>query len=151
MNSPQAWPAPAVGETELSNPTEAYHRQCHPRFMLNGWPTTQMYEGISSDPHRVSGARGSVTTPTGAYTYYTQTLGNKSAGTWTVTVADVAKAGSRLIDDTKSATAPNPCPPGHTFLDLRPPLSKTERKRVRNVLHILARQTYPAPQGSLDI
>lgn len=143
------------GEVALENLDEFYFRQCHPNFIINGIPSTQIFGDFPSDDGKLSGNRGESTTPAQAFAFHTETLGNKSAGTWGVTVAEVVAAQSRVVDDTEAPTVrpPDPVPPGHSYVDMRH-LTSRERKRLRSQLHRVAvdrGRVFPDETGLLDI
>lgn len=139
-------------EVELLDAEERYFRQCHPTFIEDGLPSAMMFKDFPRDQGKLSGARSGKTTEDQAYYFHTRSLQFKSAGTWGVTVEEVQGSGSRVVDDSGSTIGPAPCPPGHSYIDMRA-LSKTARKRLRNRLIIAARRRgrlYPKHQVELD-
>ncbi|MBL3698997.1 hypothetical protein [Leucobacter luti] len=145
----------AVGEVRLDDANEYYFRQCHPSFLDQGIPTTQIFGDFPSDNGRISGNRGKTTDPRSAYKFHTETLDNDSAGVWAVTVGEVEQVESRVVDDTgaPSVRPPDPVPPGHSYVDMQH-LSKQERRRLRKSLRDAAverRRVYPDETGTLDM
>lgn len=126
-------------EVELLDVDEQYFRQCHPSFIEDGLPSTMMFRDFPRDQGKLSGSRSSKTTEDQAYYFHTTSLELESAGTWAVSVEEVQGSGSRVVDDSDSAIGPDPCPPGHSYIDMRP-LSKGDRKRLRNRLIIETRR-----------
>lgn len=129
----------ADGEVLIVDKDEYYFRQCHPQFLTDGVPSTQMFGDFAQDAGKLSGNRSTVALPKQAFDFHTETLGNKSAGTWAVTVGEVTKVSSRVVDDTNAPTVrpPDPVPPGHSYVDMRHLTSK-ERRRLRGELRIAA-------------
>lgn len=144
-------PALQQGEVELTDPDELYQRQCHPSFMKDGLPTSQLFNDFPKDKGKLSGTRDSVVHAAQSYMNH-QAQGLPTEGTWAVSVAEVTDNGSRVVDDVQSADAPDPCPTGHAYLDYRL-VHKPGKKRFRNALIIKARQRgrlYPQP-GSTQL
>lgn len=144
----------ADGEVPLDDKEEFYFRQCHPDFVTNGVPTSQMFGDFPRDAGKLSGARSQITTPKASFDFHTSDLANASSGTWAVTVAEVMKASSRVVDDTEapSVRPPDPVPPGHAYIDMRH-LKPRERKRLRGELRIAAvnrGRVHPDETGLLD-
>lgn len=133
------------GEVELVDTEELYHRQCHPGFLEDdGEPSSQLFRDSKKDEGKLSGTRDRSVSAAQSYTNHVQ-FGFHSAGTWSVTVAEVREAESRVVDDTAALSAPEPCPDGHCYIDLRH-LSSKGKKRLRNILKIRARvrgRTHP--------
>lgn len=106
-------------EVLADNPTEWFFRQVHPTFESEGMIDV---EAFTDSAHRqLSGARSSKQTARGAYEEWVARPGRLSAGTWGVTVAQVQRAGGRIIDD---SACPLPegverWPTGHAYLDQR--------------------------------
>jgi hypothetical protein len=129
----------ADGEVLITDKDEYYFRQCHPQFLTDGVPSTQMFGDFAQDGGKLSGNRSTAALPKQAFDFHTETLGNKSAGTWAVSVGEVTKVSSRVVDDTNAPTVrpPDPVPPGHSYVDMRHLTSK-ERRRLRGELRIAA-------------
>ncbi len=145
----------AEGEVMLDDESEFYFRQCHPDFLTDGVPTSQMFGDFPRDAGKLSGARGDVTTPKDAFDFHTTELSKASGGTWAVTVAEVAKVSSRVVDDTEAPDVrpPEPVPPGHSYIDMRH-LTARERKRLRGELRIAAvnrGRVHPDETNKLDL
>ena len=74
--------------TPLSDDEELLFRQVHPSFVRDGRPSSQAFRPTAKDEGKLSVARGSLTTPAGAFEVHTTGLGLPSAGTWAVTVGE---------------------------------------------------------------
>lgn len=145
----------AEGEVVLDDDSEFYFRQCHPDFVADGVPTSQMFGDLPRDAGKLSGARGAATTPKAAFDFRTTELSNASGGTWAVTVAEIVKVSSRVVDDTEAPAVrpPDPVPPGHSYIDMRH-LTPRERKRLRGELRIAAvnrGRVHPDETNRLDL
>ena len=127
------------GEVPITDLDEYYFRQCHPQFLTDGVPSTQMFGDFAQDDGKLSGNRSTAALPKQAFDFHTETLGNKSAGTWAVTVGEVTNVSSRVVDDRNAPTVrpPDPVPPGHSYVDMRH-LTSRERRRLRGELRIAA-------------
>lgn len=137
--SAQMWLAPEDDEEILRDPAEQYLRQCHPSFIQNGIPTSQLFLESSGDDGKISGSRGHKATAEAAFLFRTEVVGGDSAGTWAVTVQEAWESGVRVVDDSSSASGPPaPAPPGHAYLDYRMVGTRAKR-RVRGELIIRAR------------
>ena len=72
-----------------------------------------------------------------------------------MTVGEVAKVSSRIVDDTEapSVRPQAPVPPGHSYIDMRH-LTTRQRKRLRGELRIAAAnrgRVQPDETGLLDL
>jgi len=114
------WPQLQHGEIKLESSPELLWRQVNPQFVNNGQVTSQAFRPNSGDGNLISTCREEKQDARGAFEFYTTVLGRDSAGTWAVSVEQVVAVGARAFDDSESETAPQPCPPGHTSIDVRP-------------------------------
>lgn len=128
---PQIWTTPALGAHELTSPDELLLRQVHPRFVDGDEITEQAFHPGSSSK-QCSCSRRNLQTPRGAYDHHTEMLGRQSAGTCAVTVAEVATAGGRAVDDS-AIQEHEPPTPGHTYIDFEG-LDKNDRSFLRDEL-----------------
>jgi len=117
------WPALTEGEVQLETDSdELLWRQVHPEFAPDGVLTSRGFRPGQHDDGCLSTVRSSVLTAAAAQAHH-EAVGLKTAGTWAVTPAESAQAGTRAVDDSTSPGLPTSAPPGHTYLDFRP-LSK---------------------------
>jgi hypothetical protein len=73
-----------------------------------------------AERHKVSGARRSKQTPSGAFWERQRIRPGATVGTWGISVREVEDEGSRLVDDSACPLPPGEdCPVGHTYLDQR--------------------------------
>lgn len=115
-------PQSEAHRTLLTGQDEVLYRQVHPSWLDDGVPTSQAFTPTPKDKGELSIARGSLTTPEGAYKHYTTVLELASAGTWAVTVGEATDAQLESLSD------PLHNDPAHGFVDFRG-LSKNEAKR----------------------
>lgn len=87
------------------------YRQVNPQFMADGLPTSQAFKPFPGDVGKLSVYDGDLITAEGSYTHWTGMLGNKSAGVWGVTVAEVTSK------DLSAAPDPLVNNPGHALID----------------------------------
>ena len=64
------------------------HRQVHPNFIRNGEATSQAFTPTPKDNNRLSVYDGDMISAASAWTHYTGTLGYKSYGVVSVSVAE---------------------------------------------------------------
>jgi hypothetical protein len=114
-------------ELEIESSGELQWRQVHPRFVDVDVVSEQAFVGTSDDRERVSTARASKTTAANAHAYFVTVLGRSSAGTWAVSVAEIAGSLCRAVDDEACHDVETPA---HSYIDLRG-LSKPERRQAR--------------------
>ena len=133
------WLPPDIGEEILRDSAERYWRQCHPSFVQDGVPTSQLFVESSGDEGKISGSRETKASAEAAFKFRTEIAGSPSAGSWAVTVKEAWEAGVRIVDDSVSANGPlPPVPPGHSYLDYRQ-VGKSASKRISRALVIKAR------------
>lgn len=101
------------GESPLADAEELLYRQVHPSWVQNGVPSSQAFKPTKKDAGMVSVTLGSKTSAEGAFNHHVQVLELKSAGTWAVTVGEVAEAGL------ESYPQPLDDSPDHGFIDFR--------------------------------
>jgi hypothetical protein len=121
-------------EEELLDPDEHYFRQCNPKFIREGQPSSQFLADFPRDEGKLSGTRSRTVNATESYLDFVGT-GHDSAGTWGVTRDEVSRVESRLVDDSACAPTEPPRPRGHTYLDFRG-FDRGERKSAVSKLLI---------------
>lgn len=90
-----------------------------------------MFCESTGDNGKISGARSTKAT---AQLAYEERLsrGGQTAGSWGVTVSEIAVAGTRAVDD---STGDDTLPTGHTYIDYRHLDTKPSLRAVRSRLH----------------
>ncbi|SFK12407.1 hypothetical protein [Cellulomonas sp. KH9] len=131
MNEPRPYAPLEAHEIELDQDDEFYWRQCHPGYLDGGVPSVQMFCESTGDNGKISGARS---TKASAQLAYEERLsrGGQTAGSWGVTVSEIAEAGTRAVDDSAGDDA---LPTGHTYIDYRHLEMKPSLRAVRSRLH----------------
>lgn len=140
------------GEIEIDDRVAQLWRQVHPTHVFQqklkdvvGPDAFQelvgsgAFSGTSSAKYEVSTSMASTVDAKEAYEHYTQSLGLKSAGTYTVTVGVVIDAEARVIDDSNLQTGENAVR-GHAYIDLRG-MPKTLQRRARSTMADYATKT----------
>jgi len=95
---------------ELNDATELLHRQVHPNHVNEGRLTRIAFAPNSSDAGELSVDRGLLITTEDSYeAYVARSL--LSAGTWSVSVAEVNRASLHAFED------PQPESPAHAIID----------------------------------
>src|SRR5438309_2009863 len=89
------------------------YRQVHPNWVDDGRPSSQAFRPTKKDEKMLSVARGSMTSPEGAFRHYRETRGLQSAGTWGVTVGE---AGAVELGCPADPVPGDPC---HALIDFR--------------------------------
>lgn len=119
-------------EQLLTDPEELYLRQVSEKRVDRGEVMPQAFETASNDAGKLSGARSSKQSAEGAWRERETTRPGASAGTWAISVGEVAAAGSRIVDDSDCPPPPDLAewPTGHSYLDFRG-LDKDQRKQLR--------------------
>lgn len=129
-------------EELLDDPTELYLRQVNPKHLASpGVVGQDAFRPVTADKGKLSGARSTKQTAQGAHIERNSMKAGTTAGTWAVSVQDVAEveadyqAGLRLIDDF-SCLGEGERTIGHTYLDMREceQMPKNERKVIRDRL-----------------
>jgi hypothetical protein len=129
---------PPLEESEkpLDDAAELAFRQCPPAFLQDGIPTTQLFHESTGDGGKLSAARSKKVSPKFAYEERLA-AGGRTAGTYGVSVGEVLREGSRVVDD--SATPGSITKPtGHVFLELRHFSTRLQRRRFANSMRNFA-------------
>jgi hypothetical protein len=140
-------PDPESCEELLDDGNELYLRQVNPKYWDGIQVSMQAFVTSAADEGKLSGARSRDQTPEGAY-HDRLARGGYTAGTWAVTVDEVALEKSRVVDDTKCVPADADWPLGHCYMDQRMP-DKPHRRKLRINLARRATQRqrlYPPPE-----
>jgi hypothetical protein len=106
----------------MTNDTLLY-RQVHPQFMTDDLPTSQAFKPFPGDVGKLSVYDGDLITAEGSYTHWTGTLGNRSAGVWGVSVAEVAAKGMSAASDPLDNNS------AHALIDFEPHTSGNALRR----------------------
>jgi hypothetical protein len=114
----------------LEDLDEDQWRQVHPRFVDGDVVSREAFVGTPGASDEVSTARGAVVSAAAACEHHRQTLGLETAGSWPLSVDQVDRSHSRVVDDSACEGVETP---GHSFIDLRG-LSKGERREARTAL-----------------
>lgn len=120
-------------EWSLTDSEELLYRQVHPSWVQDGVPSSQAFRPTKKDAGMLSIALGSKTTPEGVFNHHTQVLKLQSAGTWAVTVAEVAGAGLSSYEQPRDDS------PDHGFIDFRE-LGRGQTERSAKLLLANARE-----------
>lgn len=112
-----SWPELPPDEFELSELSELLWRQIHPGHVDGGKVSSLAFRPSAKDDGQLSTSRSQKVSAAQAYEYHTVTLGLAAAGTYAVSVGDVAEEDLRAVDD--SATGNEATPPGHAYIDFR--------------------------------
>jgi hypothetical protein len=126
------WELPDLKPCEelVEDEDELYLRQVHPRFWDGLEVSAQAFDTSTRDEGQLSGARSRDQTPESAYNDRL-TRGGYTAGTWAVSVQEVAGELSRVVDDIRCpAPVGGEWPQGHCYLDQRMP-DKPHRRKLR--------------------
>lgn len=102
-----------MAEGRLDHPGEVLYRQVHPLWIADGEPSSQAFKPTKKDEGMLSIAVGSKTTAEKAFLHHTQGLKLASAGTWAVTVGEVAAVELSSFDQPRESS------PAHGFIDFR--------------------------------
>lgn len=102
-----------TAERRLDAPEELLYRQVHPEWIVEGQPSSQAFKPTKKDNGMLSIALGSKSTAEDAFLHHTQELARASAGTWAVTVGEVAAV------ELSSFEQPLEDSPAHGFIDFR--------------------------------
>ena len=137
--------------TPLSDDEELLFRQVHPSFVRDGRPSSQAFRPTAKDEGKLSVARGSLTTPAGAFALHTIGLGLPSAGTWAVTVGECREQVLNVLPDPLTSPPEKVNDPAHALVDFTPhSKSQGEAKGARLARKAVERgQLHPpiAPQA----
>lgn len=127
-----SWELPQLESCEelLSEAGELYMRQVHPRYWDGREVSPQAFDPSTGDDGKVSGARSGKQSAKGAYDERQAAKPGSTAGTWAVTVTEVAHEKSRVVDDSKCPAPPEGRPTGHCYLDQRMP-DRPHRRKLR--------------------
>lgn len=144
------WTLPALDTCEeLVDGDELYLRQVHPDFWDGFEVSVFAFTTSSNDDGKLSGARSGKQTAEGAYRERLQ-MGGLTAGTWAVTVTEVTRESSRVVDDTRCPPPPGEegWPQGHCYLDQRMPDKPHRRKLRANLARAatLRKRLFPSPE-----
>lgn len=118
--------------TEISDNSALLYRQAHPNFILEGRPSSQMFEVRKSDNGNLSVANGALTTAKKAFEHYTQIKKLKSAGSWAVLVSEC------VSNSLKAFESPTDADPAHAHVDLSQLGGTAAAKRMAKILTNLA-------------
>lgn len=136
----EIWPDLEEGEIVLAAADDLLWRQVHPEFVQGGQLASRAFRLNSGDAKRLSLSWAKKQSAEGAYDFHANVLKLPSAGTWAVSVGEVLEAGCRAIYDEEAASAPPaPCPPGHTFIDLRP-FGSSRISKITKKLNLYAQE-----------
>lgn len=102
-------------------------RQVHPDFIPEAQLTSQAFMPFPKDKGKLSVYDGDQISPQDSYKHYTEILGNKAAGVWGVTCAEVSTVGL--------ASAPDPLEnfPSHAVVDFTALPEKSFRKLAKRL------------------
>lgn len=102
-----------TAERPLEDSDEFLYRQVHPRWIVDGEPSSQAFKPTKKDEGMLSIALGTKTTAENAFLHHTHALKLASGGTWAVTVGEVAAV------ELSSFEQPLEDSPAHGFIDFR--------------------------------
>jgi hypothetical protein len=153
MTEPNMPAFPDLLECEelVQDSDEWFYRQVKPTQVNEGIVDVAAFQTSDRDRRMLSGVRSSRQSAQGAYEEARRDYPDKPTdGSWGVTVAQVEKARSRVVDD---SNCPVPqgltrWPTGHAYIDQRLE-DKLARKRLRDLLAGYAtrnRRQYPPPE-----
>ncbi len=116
----------------LSDDEELLFRQVHPSFVRDGRPSSQAFRPTAKDAGKLSVARGSLTTPEGAFKLHTEGLRLQSAGTWAVSVGECREEGLNVLPDPLTSPPEKIADPAHALVDFAPhPKNQVEARGAR--------------------
>jgi hypothetical protein len=113
--------------TQLMNDLTILFRQAHPSFVENDEVTSQAFIPFPKDEGKPSVDDGDLTTAEAAFNYWTNDLGNESAGTWGVTCNEVTDSGLSYESN------PLPKNPAHALIDFTAHPEKHHRKLAKKL------------------
>ena len=127
--------SPSEGDDEyLTDRSEVLYRHVHPNWIKSDEPTSQAFRPNSKDEGKLSTARGSMTSAAGAFALYTEGLGLRAAGTWAVSVGELAAEPSPL-NAVADPIEDDPCPdPAHAYIDFGVMHRKTIEAKAKVLL-----------------
>ncbi|WP_194293419.1 hypothetical protein [Actinomadura macrotermitis] len=134
MSSPNESEELRPGEELIGEVDEFLYRQVHPQFVQDGRVTSQAFRPTEKDAGELSISRGSQVSAEEAFIFHTARLQLDSAGSWIVSVDEVGKIGLRAVDDQHAPTRPDPCPPGHGYIDFRSLQTQNALKKAASKL-----------------
>jgi hypothetical protein len=112
-----------AGEVRIEQPDMPLWRQIHPRHLGETGPDFVAFNPTSADDHCLSIARGSAVDAEEAHRRHVA-RGRLSAGTWSVTVAEVEQQDLRAVDDSRLDGRPEE----HGYIDYRLLSTRAPRK-----------------------
>lgn len=135
------------GEEALEHSAELIWRNVHPAWIDDGALTSQVFRPTPKDHKKLSGARQRMVTASEHFKEFTKDLELESAGVWAISAGEALDSGVRGVYDAESATPPDPCPTGHTFIDYRE-VSGSRARKIGSALRDLAEAR--GPQHTAD-
>ena len=101
------------GERECADSSEVLRRQVHPGFIDRGSPSSQAFRPTKKDAEQLSTRREAMTAEAAYRAHVAEGLA--SAGTWGVSVSEIAGVALRAIDDSALPSVPE----HHAYIDFR--------------------------------
>lgn len=84
---------------EFQDPDELLFRQAHPKFLVEGRVTSQLFKPTPKDEGKPSAYRSGITTAEESFRFHTLTLGFEAAGTWAISVSESRAVGVPPVAD----------------------------------------------------
>lgn len=142
----------APNEVVLESEDLLLWRSCAPEVFLvdDGRLSSQAFALSSGDENRLSVGQSYVVSAEEHFDELTNPpFELQKATVWGVSVDEVRSIGSRAVDDTRSAYAPDPCPKGHAFVDYGDLNSNGQRrKRAKQLSAFATARGRQHPTGS---
>lgn len=126
---------------KLSLLGELLHRQVHPAFLRDGRPSSQAFAPTAKDDGGLSVSRDSRASADVAFRRHTQDRGLKSAGVWSVSVAECASLSLAAYSDEL------PDDDAHALVDFTGLSNSQVRQRADKLAELARRRgrLYPPP------
>jgi hypothetical protein len=120
-------------EFELDESDELLWRQIHSSWIDGKSIAKSAFMPGKKDEGKLSLARSSEVSAEDSHAEYVAGFGYKSEGVMAVRVAECDGENVRVVDDSSSASRPDPCPKGHCYADLRSTGSSRLKKVAANL------------------
>ncbi len=117
-----------------------FYRQVNPTWMPDGVPSSQAFGPTPKDEDKLSVDDAKKISAEGSWMHFTEKLGFRSAGTWAVSLGDVAEAGDLVMVASPTVVPEDPTKnnPAHCHIDFSGIEKKGQKKKRAQHLAIKA-------------
>ncbi len=121
-------------------PDSLFYRQVHPTHRKDGVPSSQAFGPTPKDEDKLSVDDAAKVSAEESWRHFTEKLGFQSAGTWAVSLGEVAEAEDLVLEASPTVHPQEPAKnnPAHCHIDFSQVSSKGQKKKRAQQLAIKA-------------